>query len=109
MTRYSCSSQGDHSNYAHWHNQTADPDDVMTDCSPNHIALFLLLVEPGVYIGANGWDPVYEKRLGNPVGPLSNMTDGNGNVVGLTRAFESGTNVTWDLAAGSGVIRWGHE
>lgn len=38
---------GDHSNSAHWHNSTADPDDVSNDCSPNHIALFLLMVTAG--------------------------------------------------------------
>ena len=38
---------GDHSNDANYHNNTADPDDIDTDCSPNHIALFLMVVEEG--------------------------------------------------------------
>eukprot|EP01052_Picozoa_sp_SAG31_P004614 SAG31_NODE_192_length_20788_cov_8.938083_16_plen_280_part_00 len=46
---------GDHSNNAHYVSNELDPDDLMTDCSLNHHALFLLLVEEGVFLGANGW------------------------------------------------------
>ena len=97
---------GDHSNNAHWHNSTADPDDVDTDCSPNHVALFLLMVEEGMMIGANGWSADYDKPLGNPLGPATNITGPAGNTTALTRAFASGTRVTFDLATGTGHIAW---
>jgi hypothetical protein len=97
---------GDHSNNAHWHNSTADPDDVDTDCSPNHLALFLLMVEEGMMIGANGWSEDYDKPLGNPLGPATNVTGPSGNTTALTRSFASGTKVTFDLETGMGHIAW---
>ena len=54
---------GDHSNAAHWHNSTAESDDVSTDCSPNHIALFLLMVEEGMMTGGNDDHTVGQKTL----------------------------------------------
>ena len=97
---------GDHSNNAHWHNSTADPDDVDTDCSPNHIALFMLMVEEGMMIGANGWSEDYDKPLGNPLGPATNVTGPTGSTTALTRSFASGTKVTFDLETGMGHIAW---
>ena len=52
---------GDHSNNAHYVSKQLDPDDVVSDCSLNHHAFFLLLVEPGVFLGANGWHEDYDK------------------------------------------------
>lgn len=97
---------GDHSNTAHWHNQTADPNDTGNDCSPNHIALFLLMVEEGMMIGANGWSDDFSKPLGNPLGPATNITGPAGNTTGLQRSFASGTKVSFDLDSGMGHIEW---
>ena len=40
-----------------------DPDDVMTDCDPSALPLFLLVVERGVFLGANGWHEDYGSTL----------------------------------------------
>ena len=45
----------------HYVSKQLDPDDVVSDCSLNHHAFFLLLVEPGVFLGANGWHEDYDK------------------------------------------------
>ena len=97
---------GDHSNFAHWHNQTADPDDTDTDCSPNHLALFLLMLEEGMMMGANGWSEDYDKPLGKPLGPAQNVTGPAGNTTGLVRSFASGTKVSFDLGTGVDHIVW---
>ena len=54
---------GDHSNNAHYVSKQLDPYDLATDCSVNHHAMFLLLVEEGVFLGANGWHADYDKPL----------------------------------------------
>ena len=46
--RYIWMGCGDHSNNAHYVSKALDPNDLATDCSANHHALFLLLVEEGV-------------------------------------------------------------
>lgn len=97
---------GDHSNDAHWHNSTADPDDVSSDCSPNHLALFLLMVEEGMMMGANGWSDDYDRPLGAPLGPATNITGPTGNTTGLERRFTSGTKVMFDLTTGEGTVMW---
>lgn len=58
-----------------------------------------------MFLGANGWHPDYDRPLGNPLGPPVNSTGGNGERL-LVRKFESGTNVTWDLVKGTGIINW---
>ena len=106
---------GDHSNNAHWKCNGADPcpedpDDLATDCSENHHALFLLLVEEGVFLGANGWHTDYDKPLGAPLGPAYNATDpSNSTRRLLMRKFASGAKIIWDLGAGLGVIQWAGE
>eukprot|EP00662_Eupelagonemidae_sp_cell21_P024608 gene24608-27378_t len=62
-------------------------DDLCTDCTPEGIAIFLLVVEEGVFLGSNGWDPAFDRPLGAPLGPAANVTDHAGVVVGLTRSF----------------------
>eukprot|EP01048_Picozoa_sp_COSAG05_P019259 COSAG05_NODE_2969_length_2456_cov_1.963089_1_plen_118_part_10 len=100
---------GDHSNNAHYVSKSLDPDDLATDCSVNHHALFLLLVERGVFLGANGWHTDYGKPLGQPLGPPYNATGclslracTNSSARLLVRNFTTGTSVRWDLDQGIG-------
>jgi len=64
---------GDHSNNAHYVSKTADPFDLATDCSVNHHAMFLLLVEEGVFLGSNGWHADYDKPLVRAYAATSNV------------------------------------
>ena len=41
-----------------------DPHDVTSKCSSDDVALFMLGVEPGAFLGCNGWDPSFAKPLG---------------------------------------------
>jgi hypothetical protein len=53
----------------HW---TTDPNDPLTlqgNCIGDCLARFLLGVEVGVILGADGWDESYSKPLGDPLGP----------------------------------------
>lgn len=51
-----------------------------------------------VILGSNGWDDAFEKPLGQPLGPPTNVTDSTtGRVVALTRKFASGTSVWYNL------------
>lgn len=94
-------------------------DDLCTDCTPEGIGIYLLVVEEGVFLGGNGWDPVFDKPLGQPLGPAKNETDASGAVVGLSRSFESGTHVHYNLSCsnspprqegyGCSTITWGGE
>eukprot|EP01051_Picozoa_sp_SAG22_P020476 SAG22_NODE_4153_length_1366_cov_1.690608_1_plen_341_part_10 len=38
-----------------------DPHDVASECTNDDIALFMLAVEPGAFLGCNGWDPRFGK------------------------------------------------
>ena len=51
----------------------------------DHIALFLLMVEEGMMLGANGWSEDYDKPLGKPLGPATNITGSSGNTTGAWR------------------------
>ena len=73
-------------------------DDLCTDCTPEGIAIFLLIVEEGVFLGTDGWDPAFDKPLGAPLGPALNVTDEGGEVVALTRKFASVTSVFYNLS-----------
>ena len=59
----------------------------------------------GVFLGANGWHPDYDRALGAPLAPATNATGSNSERL-LVRNFDSGTNVTWDLDKGTGIIYW---
>ena len=95
----------DHMNKPPRKGQPPDPDDLSTDCAPEALPLFLLVVEPGVFLGANGWDPAFDRPLGHPHGPAQNITDGQ-TVVGLTRSFTGGARVVWNLTNASGTVQW---
>jgi hypothetical protein len=97
---------GDHSNNAHYVSKALDPLDLDTDCSSNHHALVLLVVQPGVFLGANGWADIYDRKLGDPLGPAKNATHPATGSRILVRNFTSGTSVVWDLEKGVGVIDW---
>ena len=82
---------------------THDPHDVASVCSNDDIALFMLAVQPGAFLGCNGWDPRFAKPLGTPKGPMVRAADGT-----YSRNFMSGTTVTWDsrLEGPKGRIHW---
>jgi hypothetical protein len=100
----------------HWTTDPNDPASLKSACDSKVLARFLLAVEEGVFLGTNGWDPDYEKPLGDPLGPAvftTAETDTNGAVVSpatLHRNFTSGTYVLFTYNAkgndGSGVIWW---
>lgn len=80
-----------------------DPRNVSSQCSSDDVALFMLAVVPGAFLGCNGWDPDFQKPLGAPVGPMvRNVTDGT-----YSRKFASGTVVTWNpMLEPRGRIHW---
>ena len=82
---------------------THDPHDIAAGCSNDDIALFMLAVQPGAFLGCNGWDPAFAKPLGTPTGPMERNADGT-----YARGFLSGTTVTWDprLEGSKGKIHW---
>ena len=41
-----------------------------SSCSVNQIAMFLLAVDQGAFLGCNGWDEQFSKPLGDPLGCL---------------------------------------
>ena len=58
-----------------------------------------------MFLGANGRHPDYDRALGAPLAPATNATGSNSERL-LVRNFDSGTNVTWDLDKGTGIIYW---
>jgi len=72
-------------------------DDLCTDCTPEGLAIYLLIAETGVILGSNGWDEAFEKPLGQPLSPAMNVTDSTGAVVALTRTYASGTKVRYNM------------
>jgi len=79
---------------------TNQPPTTESTCTQRDIILFLLAVEEGCILGCDGWDPQFEKPLGNPLGPATV----EGDV--YTRKFASGTSVTWNTKTDSGDINW---
>jgi len=79
---------------------TDAPPTTKSICTQREIIIFLLAVEEGCILGCNGWDPQFEKPLGNPLGPATV----EGDV--YTRKFASGTSVTWNTKTDSGDINW---
>jgi hypothetical protein len=81
----------------HW---TTDPNDPLTlqgNCIGDCLARFLLGVEVGVILGADGWDESYSKPLGDPLGPaVWNTTHLFGAFVFLAYgARSSGSSLFW--------------
>lgn len=85
-----------------------------TRCTPDDIMMFLLVVEEGMIIGCNGRDAAapdaaqtaavgiprswWVSTLGKPLAP---PVEANGVV---SRSFESGVRVRYDLVSGNGTI-----
>ena len=83
---------------------------LVSQCSHKQLVRFLLAVEPGCLLGTNGWSPLYDLPLGDPLAPAA-YTPANGtSPATLNRSFASGTSVvfTYDAAGtgGTGVISW---
>jgi hypothetical protein len=78
---------------------------VASACSDDDVAIFMLAVEPGAFIGCNGWDAQnFGKPLGAPLGPYRRFANGT-----YFREFKSGTTVAWDPSAekgGRARIQW---
>jgi hypothetical protein len=106
-------SQGDQ----HWTNDPNLPTSLQGSCVGDCLARFLLGVETGVILGTDGWDPEYEKPLGDPLGPAVFTAKRVGSNATLTRSFKSGTKVvfTYDGTVdpesgemtGTGEVWWG--
>ena len=95
----------------HWTTDPNDPASLQSACSDQMLARFLLSVEPGCFLGTNGWDPAYERPLGDPLAPAAYAPARGGSPATLNRSFASGTYVTFTYNAkgtdGTGVIFWG--
>jgi len=98
-----------------WWIDPNDPASLRTKCDDKTLARFLLAVEKGVFLGTNGWDPSYDKPLGDPLGPAVYTAaeadlDGRSKPAMLHRNFSSGTFVVFTYNAagdgGSGEIWW---
>ena len=95
----------------HW---TTDPNaasTLKTFCSDSQLARFLLSVEPGCFLGTNGWSPDYERPLGDPLAPAAySPAQGASRPATLNRSFASGTYVTFTYDAkgtdGTAEIFW---
>eukprot|EP00117_Sycon_ciliatum_P045242 scpid73696/ scgid32539/ len=81
------------------HRQT-DGNDTSSQCTEKDVAMFLLVVEEGMFLGTNGWSDEFSNPLGNPLG---NATEA-GKV--WSRKFSSGTSVTYDEKGGKAEIHW---
>lgn len=73
--------------------QNRPSNDTASQCLDYELAAFLLAVEEGCFIMCNGWDEVFARPLGNPLGPA----EINGEGV-MHRKFESGVVARWDTA-----------
>ena len=93
---------------------TTDPNDsasLVSMCSKEQLGSFLLSVEPGCFLGTNGWDAAYDKPLGAPLGPAYFQASLGEKPATLARNFTSGTFVvfTYDKSGkdGSSEVFWG--
>lgn len=77
-----------------------DPANTTSECPQHVVVLFLLIAEPGCFLGCNGWSPDFDRELGEPIAPAKSIDVGS-----WTRRFASGTVVTWDRETG-GSIQW---
>eukprot|EP00035_Acanthoeca_spectabilis_P001829 m.83066 g.83066 ORF g.83066 m.83066 type:complete len:474 (-) comp11171_c0_seq4:93-1514(-) len=88
-----------------------DPATLQGTCTGDCLARFLLAVEEGAFLGADGWDETYGLPLGNPLGPATYTAATRTSPATLHRNFSSGTYVhfTYDASGvnGSGVVFWG--
>ena len=74
--------------------------DTSSHCSEKQVAMFMLVVVEGMFLGTNGWSDDFAKPLDNPLG---NATQ-SGHV--WSRKFSSGTSVTLDESNGKADIHW---
>eukprot|EP01052_Picozoa_sp_SAG31_P007693 SAG31_NODE_371_length_16628_cov_3.741943_1_plen_391_part_00 len=77
-----------------------DPHNFTSECESRFVAMFLLAVEEGAFIGCNGWHADFAKPLGAPT------TKALSNGTMMTRTFSSGTRVVWDVERNDGAIQW---
>ena len=77
-----------------------DPANHTSECDERFVAMFLLAVEEGAFLGCNGWSEDFARPLGAPLGKA--LSSGGT----MSRKFSSGTSVVWDLEANTGIIYW---
>jgi hypothetical protein len=77
-----------------------NPHDLTSICSDIDIAVFMLVVREGMFLGCNGWSDVFDKPLGEPLG---NATVTRGV---WERNFQSGTSVKYDEKNNVANITW---
>lgn len=77
-----------------------DPTNTTSQCPPRMVALFLLAVEEGAFLGCQGWSEDFARPLGKPLSAAITMG------ATMTRHFESGTWVEWDLEENDGMVHW---
>ena len=93
-----------------WTTDPNAPASLLSACSEQVLARFLLSVEKGCFLGTNGWDAAYERPLGDPLAPAVYAPAQGGSPATLNRSFASGTYVTFVYNAkgtdGKGEIFW---
>lgn len=77
-----------------------DPANTTSACPPRMVALFLLAVEEGAFLGCQGWTEDFARPLGKPLSAATTVG------AKMSRRFASGTWVEWDLEANTGVVHW---
>lgn len=77
-----------------------NPESLVSHCDDNKIAAFLLALEPGCFALCNGWDPLYARPLGQPLGKAVH----NNATQTWSRSFTGGTSVSW--TNGKGTVHW---
>jgi hypothetical protein len=93
-----------------WTKDPSDPATLVSKCSNDTLARFLLVVERGCVLGTNGWDPAYDRPLGDPLGPALFTPAAAPLPATLRRNFTSGTFAlfTYDASGtdGKGEVHW---
>ena len=81
----------------HWETDPNDPASLGAQCGAvDCVARFLLAVERGAFLGAQGWDPDFAKPLGEPLAPARYTPAARGAHALLERNFSSGTYVRFE-------------
>jgi hypothetical protein len=91
-----CTSTGDQK----WYVDPNAPATLLSQCSDDCLARFLLAVLPGAFLGTNGWDDDYGRPLGDPLGPAVYTAAAGAHPATLHRNFSSGTYAIFTYGGG---------